>query len=92
MPPWPHRRETSDIVYDDVGGVLTQFLVDAGYLDQGTWEGAKPEYSIEVKTTTGDCGDRFFVSSNQYSMVCLRFQLSPETLLIDIYRCKIWRS
>lgn len=70
MPPWPHRRETSDIVYDDINSRLTRLLIQAGYLDENIWADAEPQYLIEVKTTTGDCGDRFFLSSNQYRMVC----------------------
>ncbi|KAE8447535.1 hypothetical protein EG329_010665 [Mollisiaceae sp. DMI_Dod_QoI] len=69
MLPWPHRYETADIVYNDVHSILTRYLIDAGYLDEEAWAGATPEYFIEVKTTTGACHDRFFLSSNQYRMM-----------------------
>jgi hypothetical protein len=67
MLPW-NGRETSDIVYEDTDGQLTRLLVELGYLDV-IWEGIEPEYLIEVKTTTGNCADRFFMSTNQYNMV-----------------------
>jgi hypothetical protein len=69
MPPWPGRRETSDIVFDDTDSILTSLLIETGYLDEEVWTGAEPRYFIEVKTTTGECGDRFFMSNNQYRMV-----------------------
>jgi hypothetical protein len=69
---WP-GRETSDIVYKDIDSILTTFLIDAGYLDQNVWTGATPKYFIEVKTTTGEYRDRFFMSANQYRMVCTRY-------------------
>jgi hypothetical protein len=69
MGPWT-KRETSDLVYKDNRSSLTTLLIVSGYLDVGIWAGAKPEYYIEVKTTTGECNDRFFMSGNQYKMVC----------------------
>jgi len=72
--PWPGRRETSDIKYTDSGRFLTRHLIREGYLDRNVWSEATPEYFIEVKTTTGDCGDRFFMSSNQYRMVSSSFK------------------
>ncbi|KAF8859481.1 hypothetical protein BDZ45DRAFT_673240 [Acephala macrosclerotiorum] len=67
--PWPGRRETSDLWYNDREGFLTRHLIRAGYLDGNVWSEATPEYFIEVKTTTGDCDDRFFMSRNQYSIM-----------------------
>jgi len=61
-------RETSDIVYRDTEGDLTRLLIHLGYLDIH-WTGSEPEYLIEVKTTTGNCADRFFMSAPQYNMV-----------------------
>jgi hypothetical protein len=66
---WPGQREISDIRFNDTRSFLTQHLINGGYLDGDVWSGATPEYFIEVKTTTGDCGDRFFMSSNQYRLV-----------------------
>lgn len=62
--------ETSDLVYKDNDSSLTRFLIAKGYLDVGIWAGAKPEYYIEVKTTTGKYNDRFFMNGKQYTMVC----------------------
>ena len=81
---WP-GRETSDIVYEDNDGILTRFLIDTGYLDQGIWAGATPEYSIEVKTTTRGYNDRFFMSTNQYNMV--RSRLVPSFAMIKKAIC-----
>jgi hypothetical protein len=72
--PWPGRRETSDLRYNDRERFLTRHLIRAGYLDGNVWSEATPEYFIEVKTTTGDCGDRFFMSSKQYRMVSSSFK------------------
>ena len=69
MGAWPGRRETSDFTYKDANSILTRFLINAGYLDANVWANATPEYLIEVKTTTGDFSDRFYMSANQYRMV-----------------------
>ena len=66
---WPGQREISDLRFNDRGSLLTRHLINGGYLDGDIWSGATPEYFIEVKTTTGECGDRFFMSSNQYRLV-----------------------
>lgn len=78
-------RETSDIVYKDSGSILTRLLIDTGYLDEGIWASATPEYSIEVKTTTGWYNDRFFMSNNQYRMV--RSRLVPSFAMIEMAIC-----
>ena len=65
---WP-GRETSDIVYDDVNGVLTRLMVSLGYLDAGHWEGKTPKYYIEVKCTSGDCATPCIVSKHQVDLV-----------------------
>ena len=70
MPPWPGRHETSDIVFEDTESTLTSLFINAGYLDEELWAGAHPKYFIEVKATTKECGDRFFMSRNQLRMVC----------------------
>jgi hypothetical protein len=83
---WPGQREISDIRFNDTRSFLTRHLIDAGYLDGDVWSGATPEYFIEVKTTTGECGDRFFMSSNQYRLVsaCLyRFVYPPVLTTLD---------
>lgn len=72
MEPWK-GAETADITYDDTAGELTKLLVENEYLEQ-IWMGAKPKYYLEVKTTTKECGTRFFVSKSQYQRVC---ELNP---------------
>ncbi|KAK7403350.1 hypothetical protein QQX98_010871 [Neonectria punicea] len=62
---WPGNRETADIVYADTTGALTKVLIDCDYLDV-SWEDARPNYLLEVKTTTGPCKAPFFMSRRQY--------------------------
>jgi hypothetical protein len=62
------QRETSDIVYRDTGSHLTRLFIRLGYLEN-IWVNTEPEYFIEVKTTTGNCADRFYMSDNQYNRV-----------------------
>ena len=69
MGAWPGRSEQSDLIYNDTRGILTTYLINAGYLNANVWGDAAPEYFIEVKTTTGDCNDRFYMSAKQYRMV-----------------------
>ncbi|KAF2170402.1 hypothetical protein M409DRAFT_35953 [Zasmidium cellare ATCC 36951] len=58
--------ETSDLVYDDTFGDFTSLLIDHGYLNQSEWRNARPYYYLEVKTTTGPCGNPFYMSKGQY--------------------------
>ncbi|RFU34079.1 hypothetical protein B7463_g2224, partial [Scytalidium lignicola] len=67
MASW-NELETSDIVYRDTNSHLTRLLIHLGYLDN-IWIESEPEYFIEVKTTTGNSADRFFMSHNQYNMM-----------------------
>lgn len=75
------ERETSDIVYRDTGSRLTRLLIRLGYLDI-IWTGSEPEYLIEVKTTTGNCADRFFMSHNQYNLVQSMFSYPWNELMV----------
>lgn len=68
MSPWT-GRETSDIVYHDTQGVLTELLILNRYLDRGRWDGRTPQYFIEVKTTTSSYDTPFFMSDSQYARV-----------------------
>lgn len=68
MLPW-NGRETADIVYSDTEGVLTQLLIDHGYLDDEIWINRRPSYLIEVKTTTGPCKTPFYMSESQFKKV-----------------------
>jgi hypothetical protein len=66
--PWT-GRETADITYHDSDGILTKLLVDKGYLDTSPWLGRPPRYYLEVKSTTGDCDNAFYMSKYQYERV-----------------------
>jgi hypothetical protein len=68
MEPWS-GRETADITYADCEGVLTRHLIDKGYLSENIWADKKPDYLIEVKTTTISCETPFFMSKAQYQRV-----------------------
>lgn len=70
MQPWS-GRETSDITYSDHEGVLTDFFVDKGYLERDLWADERPQYFVEVKTTTMSCETPFFMSNAQYCRVSL---------------------
>ena len=83
MENWP-GRETADVTYNDQSGVLTALLIEKGYLVEHIWRNARPKYFMEVKTTTGDCGDRLYISSNQYQLVCRKTSYScPKLILPD---------
>jgi hypothetical protein len=62
-------REKADIMYTDSSGTLTNALIEHGYLDVHTWNGRRPIYNIEVKTTPGSCEHPFFMGKNQYERV-----------------------
>lgn len=64
---------TEDITYKDSEGVLTKLLVDKGYLDASPWLDKRPEYLLEVKSTTGPCEDAFCMSS-EVDMLCRSFE------------------
>ncbi|KAF2023097.1 hypothetical protein EK21DRAFT_12273, partial [Setomelanomma holmii] len=65
-------RETADIVYTDRTGHLTQYLrnnCDGGFPEISSTRNfalAPLDYYLEVKTTTGQCGTRFYMSGKQY--------------------------
>ncbi|GIC90505.1 uncharacterized protein Aud_006939 [Aspergillus udagawae] len=65
LAPW-YGLETADVVYRDTNSVLTTTLIDAGYLPHARWHGSNPTYYIEVKTTTGECDNPFFMSKSQF--------------------------
>ncbi|KAB5566357.1 hypothetical protein GE09DRAFT_1106410 [Coniochaeta sp. 2T2.1] len=67
--------ETADITYRDSGGELTSLLIDKGFMSHVSAEqltNARPQYFIEVKTTTLACETPFFMSKYQYARVCRR--------------------
>jgi len=79
---WP-GRETADITYEDQLSVLTSILIAKGYLTEQVWRDARPKYFIEVKTTTGECGDRLFLSNKQYELVGKNSHVVPVQKLTN---------
>lgn len=72
LAPWT-GRETADITYRDSSGELTSLLADKGFMSHVSAEhltNARPQYFIEVKTTTLACETPFFMSKYQYERVC----------------------
>ncbi|KAM5382550.1 hypothetical protein ACJZ2D_002554 [Fusarium nematophilum] len=59
-------RETADLVYNDSDGILTELLIENGYLDEEAWRSRMPNYLLEVKATTGPCNTPFYMSKHQY--------------------------
>jgi hypothetical protein len=66
-------RETADIVYKDDSGAFTQYLRENSegiFPDQISgnhdFEEHPIEYYLEMKSTTGGCGTRFYMSNGQY--------------------------
>ncbi|KAH8698523.1 hypothetical protein BGW36DRAFT_376264 [Talaromyces proteolyticus] len=68
LSPW-RGVETADITYDDTESILTNFLVDKGYLNTSDWSGKRPRYFLEVKSTTGPCENAFYMSRSQYELM-----------------------
>ncbi len=62
--------ETADIVYHDEEGVLTQRLIEKGYLNEREWTGKTPLFNIEVKATTDTSETPCKISVFQRNMVC----------------------
>lgn len=69
MQPW-QGMETADFRYTDTNGTLTSFLINKGYLRSNVWSGKRPEYYLEVKSTSGPCETAFYMSKYQYKRVC----------------------
>ena len=61
--------ETADMVYEDVDGALTDYLIRCRNLDEEIWGGKAPKYFLEVKTTTQGWDTRFFMSKAQVKRV-----------------------
>ncbi|KAG9497442.1 hypothetical protein J7337_010303 [Fusarium musae] len=62
-----YGTEQGDLFFDDVTGTFTSFLIDKGYLED-SWRKERPEYYIEVKTTTSARLDTpFYMSKHQCS-------------------------
>jgi hypothetical protein len=86
MDPWD-GKETADIAYDDHGGILTSLFIDKEYLGSEVWEGRRPKYFIEVKSTTKPCNEPFFISKNQYQMVGQIYVLILVPFLVGLHYC-----
>ncbi|KAI1499875.1 hypothetical protein F5X99DRAFT_388501 [Biscogniauxia marginata] len=86
MLPW-NGQEMADIIYTDSDSALTNAFIENGYLRRSIWEGRKPTYYIEVKTTTGPCQTPFFLSKPQYKRMQDRSNgltrtENPETIYV----------
>ncbi|KAF9772494.1 hypothetical protein IL306_009798 [Fusarium sp. DS 682] len=81
MLPWTAQK-TADIVYFDRKRVLTNHLVNKGYLDKTAWQNKKPLFLIEVKSTMGHSRTPFYMSKRQYQRMQENSNttLSPATL------------
>jgi hypothetical protein len=65
---WGNGLETSDLVYDDMEGVLTTLLLQQGYLEPD-YQVARPRYYIETKATMSSGTAQFHISCNQAAMM-----------------------
>lgn len=74
-------REKADIMYADNNSTLTDLLIDNGYLASNLVAGAKLQYYIEVKTTTGPCETPFYMSKYQYNRVNI---ISPTLRMVVV--------
>lgn len=64
-----HGVEQGDLFFDDVAGTFTSYLIETGYLEE-YWRRERPEYYIEVKTTTSSRFETpFYMSKYQYARV-----------------------
>ncbi|UPX10550.1 uncharacterized protein EKO05_0001202 [Ascochyta rabiei] len=68
-----HGHETSDLVYKDDTGAFTEYLRNNCVGGFSPWifetrnmQTSPVEYYLEVKSTTGRCGTRFYMSGKQY--------------------------
>ncbi|KAF4422223.1 hypothetical protein FACUT_10700 [Fusarium acutatum] len=62
-----YGTEQGDLFFDDVTGTFTSYLMEKGYLEE-SWRKERPEYYIEVKTTTSARLDTpFYMSKHQYA-------------------------
>nr|RBQ94652.1 hypothetical protein FVER53263_07682 [Fusarium verticillioides] len=62
-----YGSEQGDLFFDDKTGTFTSYLIEKGYLED-SWRKERPEYYIEVKTTTSARLDTpFYMSKHQCS-------------------------
>ncbi|KAF5666548.1 hypothetical protein FCIRC_10136 [Fusarium circinatum] len=81
-----YGTEQGDLFFDDVTGTFTSYLIEKGYLEE-SWRKERPEYYIEVKTTTSARLDTpFYMSKHQYA----RMQSFGKSLNTDTQRRKVY--
>ncbi|KAF5561292.1 hypothetical protein FNAPI_3731 [Fusarium napiforme] len=81
-----YGSEQGDLFFDDKTGTFTSYLIDKGYLED-SWRKERPEYYIEVKTTTSARLDTpFYMSKHQYA----RMQSFGESVNTDTQRRKVY--
>jgi len=87
-------REIADITYEDTEGVFTNFLIEKGYMEREPWYGMTGlKYLIEVKSTTRECSTPFFMSKEQYELVCFCLRHKRNGWVrIGLLTCVIERS
>ncbi|KAF4628320.1 hypothetical protein G7Y89_g9830 [Cudoniella acicularis] len=83
LEPWV-GRETADLTYYDHEGDLTKLFIEKGYLSGETWQDERPTYYLEVKTSTRDCSEAFYMSGSQYERM-RGMQLQPQRPAPNIY-------
>ena len=77
-------RETAGIVYDDKNSVLTEPLIDKGYLVQDQWRDLEPSYYIGVKATTGARDMPFYMSIVLESKFCRVTHLCHANIVFQV--------
>ncbi|EXL91560.1 hypothetical protein NOF04DRAFT_17789 [Fusarium oxysporum II5] len=81
-----YGTEQGDLFFDDVTGTFTSYLIEKGYLED-SWRKERPEYYIEVKTTTsGRLDTPFYMSKHQYA----RMQSFGESVNTATQRRKVY--
>ena len=63
------KGDDVDMIYQDNHGEFTKKLVQQGHLDKIWSQAKRPKYWLEVKTTTWECGARFFLTDVQHKRV-----------------------
>lgn len=77
-------RETTDLVYPDKQSALTDMLIENEYLEEDVWRNAKPTYYIEVKTTTKNWDEPFYMSDSQYDRM-QSYRLKEDQTSDNVY-------
>ena len=82
---WPEwtEAETADLVFPDKMGVLTDLLIQNGYLEYRDWYDQAPNYLIEVKPTMSNRNKEFYMSTHQYT----RVRTTSIVLSLGVHSC-----